>query len=248
MNETSVFPAEPGISQPAATRGVLVWDFPVRVFHWLLALNFAIAWVTAESETWRLVHLTAGYTVAGLVAFRLIWGLVGTRHARFASFIRGPRAVFDYLKNTLRGEHPGHAGHNPAGALAIVGLLTLAALTAASGWAFYNEFGGEWLGELHEGLANVMLGLILLHLAAVLVTSILARENLVKAMWTGRKQSAHEGDGIARPWHSLGVLMLVMVAGFWTWQLSQGPGVTGLPSLSSLSGERQHHGHHEHDD
>ena len=73
MNETSAFPAEPSTSQ-AAARGVLVWDFPVRVFHWLLALNFAIAWLTAESETWRLVHVIAGYTVAGLVAFRLAVG------------------------------------------------------------------------------------------------------------------------------------------------------------------------------
>jgi cytochrome b len=248
MNETSAFPAEQRASQSAAARGVLVWDFPVRVFHWLLALNFAIAWFTAESEIWRLVHVVAGYTVAGLVAFRLVWGLIGTRHARFANFVRGPAAALDYLKNTLRGEHPSHAGHNPAGALAIVGLLALAALTVASGWAFYNEFGGEWLGELHEVLANTMLGLVVLHLAAVLVTSILARENLVKAMWTGRKQSAQQGEGITRPWHALGLVLLVAVPAFWAWELSQSPGGVGLSSLSGLSGERQHQRHHEQDD
>ena len=102
------------------TPSTLVWDVPVRVFHWLLVLCFAGAWLTAESEHWRLVHVTLGYTMAGLVAFRVLWGLVGTRYARFASFVRGPSAVLGYLKSLI-GRHPEHhTGHNPAGALAIV--------------------------------------------------------------------------------------------------------------------------------
>jgi cytochrome b len=76
---------------------VRVWDVPVRVFHWLLVLSFAGAWLSAESERWRLLHVTLGYTVAGLVAFRLVWGLVGTTPARFASFVRGPSAVLAWL-------------------------------------------------------------------------------------------------------------------------------------------------------
>ena len=72
---------------------VLVWDVPVRVFHWLLVLSFTGAYLTAESERWRLLHNTLGYTVDGLVAFRLVWGLVGTRHARFSNFVRGPQAM-----------------------------------------------------------------------------------------------------------------------------------------------------------
>ena len=242
MNETSAFPAERSPSQ-AAARGVLIWDVPVRVFHWLLALNFVIAWLTAESETWRLVHVIAGYTVAGLVAFRLLWGLVGTRHARFGSFVRGPRAALAYLKDSLRGRHPRHAGHNPAGALAIVALLALAALTTASGWAFYNETGGEWLEEVHEVLANAMLGLVLLHLAAVLVTSVLTRDNLVKAMWTGRKQAVERQDGIKRPWRGIGIVLLVAVLGFWWFQWTEAGNTVGVPSVSRLAGER-----HQHDD
>lgn len=241
MNETSAFPAEPGHPKQA-DRGVLIWDLPVRVFHWLLVLDFAVAWLTAESEQWRLVHVISGYTVAALVAFRLLWGLVGTRHARFSSFVRGPRAVREYLGNLVRGRHKSHAGHNPAGALAIMALLALAVLTTASGWAFYNETGGEWLEEVHEVLANLMVGLVLLHVAAVLVTSLLARDNLVKAMWTGRKKGAERGDAIGRPWRGVGILMLVAVLGFWWFQWTDPGNVAGGPSLSRFASERHHQG------
>ena len=88
MSETSVSPADVSAT-PASSRKVLVWDAPVRVFHWLMVASFAGAYLTAESERWRLLHVTLGYTMAGLVAFRIVWGLVGTRHARFASFVRG---------------------------------------------------------------------------------------------------------------------------------------------------------------
>jgi len=123
MNTTSESPAEP----------VLVWDAPVRVFHWLMVLCFAGAWLTAESESWRLVHVTLGYTMAGLVAFRILWGLWGTRYAKFSSFVRGPRAVARYLGNLLRGRHEPYTGHNPAGAVAIVALLVLALLVTVTG-------------------------------------------------------------------------------------------------------------------
>src|SRR5512139_2829983 len=109
-------------------KGILVWDLPTRVFHWLLALSFAGAYVTAESERWRLVHVTLGYTLGGLLVFRLLWGLMGTRHARFASFVRGPAAVLRYLRSLVSGHPEYYTGHNPAGALAIVALLVLGAV------------------------------------------------------------------------------------------------------------------------
>ena len=126
-------------ASPAERPRTLVWDAPVRVFHWLLAACFAVAWLSAESERWQLLHITAGYTMAGLVVFRILWGLVGTRHARFSDFVRGPRAVAAYLKSLLRGRPEHHAGHNPAGALAILALLALALLTVATGWANYRR-------------------------------------------------------------------------------------------------------------
>ena len=109
MSTKSAFPAE----RPRT----LVWDAPVRVVHWLLVLSFGVAGLSAESERWQLVHITAGYTRAGLVAFRILWGLVGTQHARFGDFVRGPRSVAGYLKSLVSRHPEHHAGHNPAGAL-----------------------------------------------------------------------------------------------------------------------------------
>jgi len=134
MKTESASPAEPvPASALASPRNVLVWDVPVRVFHWLMVLTFAGAYLTAESERWRLAHVTLGYTMGGLVAFRLVWGLIGSRHARFASFVKGPAAVVRYVRSMWgpRPEH--HVGHNPAGALAIVLLLAMAVAVTASG-------------------------------------------------------------------------------------------------------------------
>ena len=96
-------------------KSILVWDWPVRLGHWLMVGGFALAWLTSESESWRLVHVGAGATVVAVAGFRLLWGVIGSRYARFAAFVRGPRAVLGYLE-TLIDNHPEHhVGHNPAG-------------------------------------------------------------------------------------------------------------------------------------
>jgi cytochrome b len=197
------------------TERILVWDLPTRLFHWLLASTFAGAWLTADSERWIDVHTMLGYTFAGLIAFRLAWGLVGTRYARFASFVAGPHAVLRYVKSIvlLRPEH--HVGHNPAGGWAVLGLLGLGALTALSGYATYNDYGGHWLEELHEGAASAMLALVFVHIGAVVLSSFIHRENLVKAMVTGMKHGI-AAEAITRPrWIAAGAL-LVAVVGFWS--------------------------------
>ena len=204
------------------SRRTLVWDAPVRVFHWLLALSFAVAWLSSDGERWQLVHVTAGYTMAGLVAFRVLWGVVGTRHARFTDFVRGPRAVAAYLGSLARGRPAHHAGHNPAGALAIVAMLALAALTAASGWATSVELGGEWVEEVHEVLATAMLVLVVLHIVAVALSSLLHHEHLVAAMIHGRKAVPPQ-EGIRRAWRGVAVMLLVAVAGFWWLQWQSAP-------------------------
>ena len=193
---------------------ILVWDLPTRVFHWLLAASFLGAFLTAESERYRDIHVVLGYTVLGLVAFRFVWGLVGTRYARFASFPVAPRRVLGYLKSLLTRAPQHHVGHNPAGSLAIYAILALALFAGASGYAAYNEIGGESLAELHEGAANAMLGLILVHIAAVIVSSLLHRENLVAAMVNGYKRG-RAGEGIrSKHWFVAGVVLLATV-GFW---------------------------------
>lgn len=206
----------------ATSKQILVWDLPVRVFHWLLVLSFAGAFLTAESERWALVHVTLGYTVAALVVFRLFWGVVGTRTARFASFVRGPAAVWGYLKSLVSGTPAHHTGHNPAGALAIVALLGLAAVVTASGWLQYQDLGPRWLEELHEGAANAMLLLVGVHVLAVVVSGWLHRENLVRAMFSGRKAGPAD-QGIRRAWRPLGALLLVGVLGFWAWEWTHPP-------------------------
>lgn len=222
---TTPGPAGPmAAAQPAtATAPVLVWDLPVRLFHWLLVLCFAGAWVTAESERWRLLHVTLGWTLGGLVAFRLLWGLVGSRHARFASFVRGPRAVGRYLGALLRGRPEHHVGHNPAGALAIVAMLGLGALLVGSGWALYEGIGGELFEDLHEGIANALAAVAAVHVAGVALASWLHRENLVGAMFSGRKPGL-PGDAIRNAWRSVGVVLVAAVLGFWAWQWSSAPG------------------------
>ncbi|RZL35577.1 MAG: cytochrome B [Rubrivivax sp.] len=236
MNTTSASHAEAPAETPAGdavARKVLVWDAPVRAFHWLMVISFAGAYLTAESERWRLLHVTLGYTMAGLLAFRVVWGLVGTRHARFASFVRGPAAVARYLRSLASGQPEHHVGHNPAGALAIVALLGLTGLVTAAGWATYNDLGGEWLEELHEGAANVMLAVVGVHIAGVLIGSWMHRDNLIGAMFSGRRFGMPQ-DGVGSAWRSVAVLMLAAVLTFWAWQW-QGAPVPGTAAASSAA-------------
>lgn len=170
----------------------LVWDWPVRLGHWLLASGFCLSWLTAESETWRLVHVVSGSVVIAVATFRLFWGIIGSRYARFSEFLRGPSAVGRYLGSLLSLQPTHHTGHNPAGGWAIVALLSLAIVTSGTGWLIYEDMGGHWLEELHEGLAAAMLAVVAVHLAGVFSGSLLHGENLVRAMFSGYKKGAPE--------------------------------------------------------
>ena len=199
---------------------VLVWDAAVRVFHWLLALTFAGAWLTAESEHWRLVHVTLGYTAGALVLFRIAWGFIGTFHARFANFVRGPGAVRNYLLSIVRGQPEHHTGHNPAGALAILAILAAVLVLTGTGWAGYAGLTGDWALELHEGVATALLALVGVHVFAVVASSFVHRENLVRAMVTGRKWGG-PGEAIRSPRRLAASALLVAVLAFWTSQWLQ---------------------------
>jgi cytochrome b len=193
---------------------VLVWDWPTRIGHWLLAGSFVLCWLTSESESWRLVHVIAGAVVLAIATFRLLWGVIGTRYARFSDFVCGPSTVARYLNSLLKLQPIHYTGHNPAGGWAIIALLGLAIASSASGWLIYNDLGGHLLEELHEGLAASMLAVVIVHLAGVFSGSLLHGENLVRAMLTGNK-SGDSADAIASA-KPLAALMLLI----WIFALS----------------------------
>jgi cytochrome b len=220
-----------GASGPVRHRG-LVWDVPVRLFHWLMVIAFAGAWLTSDSEAWRLTHITLGYTMAALVVFRLAWGFAGTHWARFSSFVRGPRAVVAYVRGMIRGTAQHHTGHNPAGAVAILLLLGLTLVVAASGWAVLNEIGGDSFEELHEAAAIAMLVVVGVHVAGVALGSWVHRENLVKAMITGRKD-VPQGDESVKPRAAIGMVVVAAVLALWWFQWHAAPaGGTAGPTTS----------------
>ncbi len=189
----------------AVTREVKVWDPLVRVFHWTLVIGFFTAYFTEGEDETLFLHTWAGYVVASLVLVRLLWGFIGTRHARFRDFVFRWAVVKAYLLDVLRLKPKRYLGHNPAGGLMIVLLLISLSCTVFFGMGLYavDENAGPlagWLGglgeswedifkEVHEFFANFTLFLVAMHVAGVLVESLLHRENLVRPMFTGRKRA-----------------------------------------------------------
>ena len=191
-------------------RNIRVWDWPLRLFHWLLVIAIAVAFLSSEEDSainqW---HVLSGWVAAVLIAFRLVWGFVGGEHSRFTDFIR-PSRIADHISGLLSGRREESLGHNPLGAIAVVFLL---ALTAATVWT--GAFGGEASEDLHELIAWTLLAMVGLHIAAVIVMSLLERENLARAMVTGKKSAARHPDAAdAKPPSAIGLLLaLVAIAG-----------------------------------
>lgn len=198
---------------------IRVWDFPTRVFHWSLAACFVIAVITQDMERLRQVHITSGYTMMGLVMFRLIWGIVGTRYARFSSFVPTPRSVFRYLSGIVTGRPEHYVGHNPLGALGIVAMIVLTVGVGISGVLLDSGVAEDVFEDLHEGLANGMLAVVGIHLIGVVLSGVLHQENLVKAMLTGHKEGA-ASQGIRRTFWWVGLLMMAAMGVFWVLQFS----------------------------
>jgi cytochrome b len=197
------------------------------MIHWLLAGSFAGAYLSAESERWQLVHITLGYTFAGLIVFRLLWGLFGTRYARFSQFLPSPAKAWQYARSVLgMTQAPHYVGHNPLGALAIYALLALGIAVSVTGYASWQELGGEWLEQGHELAAEAMLALVALHIAGVLISSVAHKENLVRGMIDGKKQG-EPAQAIKSPLNVAGVVLLTLVLAFWlvAWQQ---PSLIGL--------------------
>ncbi len=187
----------PDLRSPEASASEKVWDPLVRVLHWSLAAAVMIALMSDEN---RGLHKSAGYVAAGLVLLRVLWGFVGSAHARFADFVRSPGAVLNYLWDLARLRPRRYLGHNPAGGAMILALLGLVLIASVSGWVTETDrfFGVFWVEAVHAGSANLLIGLIVLHMVGVILSSLLHGENLIRAMFTGRKPIETFVDEIAQ--------------------------------------------------
>jgi cytochrome b len=165
---------------------VKVWDPLLRLAHWGLAAAVTLALVSSEDHR---LHEAAGYAALGIVGLRIVWGVVGPVHARFSDFVRPPGTVLSYVRDLFHLTARRYLGHNPAGGAMIVALLGLALAAGVSGWMSETDrfFGVAWVEDLHSACGNLMLFLVIAHVFGVIVSSLLHRENLIRAMVTGLK-------------------------------------------------------------
>ncbi len=194
-----------------------VWDLPTRLFHWALAAFVFLALATGEDEGIVFyIHAAAGHGVLALLAFRLVWGANGSPRSRFADFIRPASVVRAYLGDLVRLRPPSHVGHNPLGGWMIVLLLAASGAAAGTGILVLDY---AFLEGLHEGLANFLIFLIAIHVGGVLVDGLLTGDNLIRAMFTGRKNLAPDRAAAEKPlaprW--LGIALLIGAAVLWIW-------------------------------
>ena len=182
-----------------STDTIKVWDPLLRIFHWSLVLFFSLAYITEDD--WLSLHVAAGYAVAMLIAFRILWGLIGPRYARFSQFIKSPTEVMSYIRKMLNFKVPHYLGHNPAAAAMILSLLLSIIMVCFSGMViiaaehqgplantFFSAVNAEWMEDIHEFFANFTLLLVIMHVAGVLFSSVLERQNLARSMITGLKK------------------------------------------------------------
>ena len=198
---------------------IRVWDPLIRIFHWSLVLAFTISYLTEDESD---LHINSGYVVLGLITFRLFWGFIGSKHARFTNFVTSREKLVTYLKSLLSGKPKHYVGHNPAGGWMVIALILSLFITTLSGLKLYaveeglgplamdslqiqlistahadeyehnddeNEDEEDFWEEIHEAASNITVFLIFIHIAGVFVSSRLHKENLLRAMFTGRKKS-----------------------------------------------------------
>jgi len=224
---------------------VLIWDLPTRLFHWLLSAGFIAAAIISlamgEHSPLFPYHAIIGLTLAIMVVLRIIWGILGTRYARFGSFLFGPGALVEYTRGVLVGGGKRHIGHNPGSAIAIFAMFGLLLALTATG--FMMGQGAEAAKEIHEVLAWITVGVVVVHVLGVATHTIRHRENITASMIHGMKH-ADASDAIrsARP---LVALLLLAIAGGWAFGLMRNYNPTTqsttLPLLGTVLqlGERE---------
>lgn len=219
----------------------LVWDLPLRVFHWLLVLSVTASWATGQiGSSVREYHMWLGYWMMVLLTFRVLWGVLGTRHSRFASFMPTPASVWRYARDVLRGQASETVGHNPVGSLMVFLMLTLLILQVVSGLFTDDDifFAGpyaqvvslstaDFFEGLHHEVVNWIVVLALAHIAAALYHTFKMKEPLIQAMITGRKKADVVPESQAIP-HSAPVRALIVFAvavAFVYWLVTMAPGL-----------------------
>ena len=247
VNPTDTAGNPTAATPPRPTRRVT--DAPTRLFHWLFALCFVGAYLTADGERLRLLHVTLGYTLAGLLAFRLLYGLIGPRQVRLKA-LWGKVANAQHWARSVRAfvtRAPGAPAWTPllrqtenlAMGVATVALLLAVVPLTLSGYATYNDWGGEWLEDLHEATGEFMLLLVLAHLGLLLLVSGLRRKNQALPMLTGRVEGAGP-DLVKRDRTWLAALLLAAVLGYWAWEWQQAPQTPASNAAAHRADHRDH--------
>ncbi len=232
----------------AATPGRRVTDAPTRMFHWLFALSFLGAYVTADGESWRLIHVTLGYTMAGLLVFRVLYGLLGPRQAGLSLMWHKLAGAPAWLRSLTQSRSltdiNWRQGQNLLMALAVVALLVMVVPLTLSGYATYNDWGdflgGDWLEEVHEFFGEAFLFVVLAHLALIAGLSLLRRKNQALPMLTGRIDG--KGPDLVqknRVWLAALLLLAVLAFGAWEWQQSPN-GLISTKDWNNPAGGRAH--------
>jgi cytochrome b len=196
----------------------LVYDLPTRAFHWAFAGLFIFAFTVAKTIdddaaafSW---HMLAGLTLGPVVLLRLLWGLAGTRHARFSDFVLAPGALLRYFRGILGGGRTSWAGHNPASSWAAVGMLGLALAQVLTGWLMTSSGDPELLEDLHELSANALIIVVGLHIAGIALHTLRHRDAIGRSMVDGRKADVPDAEAIRSPRSAFGLLFIGLVAAF----------------------------------
>jgi cytochrome b len=209
-------PKKPPLAADPGQAKTPVWDLPTRLFHWLLVLLVIVSFVTVDiGGNAMQYHERSGFTILALLLFRVVWGVIGSEPSRFKTFLKGPAAVLRYAATTLRREPECHLTHNPLGGWSVAALLTVLLVQAGTGlfanddiategplYKWVSKATSDWITEVHEFNAGIIVALIVLHLAAVLFHLIYKRDNLLVPMFTGDTQcnAADDPPGMRPLW------------------------------------------------
>ena len=210
------------------TPSKLIWDIPLRIFHWLIVILIFGSWYTVDIAYDMDKHMLVGYALMAVILFRIVWGIVGPRYARFSSFIFGPLETYRYIKSFFSKDYVSYAGHNPLGGIAVLAMLAVIIVQLVTGLFASDDFYvfapfSLWVSAdtsfqltgIHRQNFNVMLALIIVHVVAIFFYLIFKKQNLIKSMFTGRKPIlASEWKSIAshRTYLAIGVIVICSIA------------------------------------